>query len=228
MVPALLYLLYKKLRQQDWKKIKKDLYSRLSLRSNQVIVMLVALLLLLSAVLSAQSQSRNYKVVRNGKEIGWANIQKTVDSNAVFYAFASEIKTSFIFTFSSSAREMSEFRDGTLCHSYFFRKLNGTIKADRHTRLIGSNYEVVNKSEKKRLGILPVTYNTLCMYFEEPVGRKQVYSDNYQCFLDIKRESDGGYMITYDGTSNSFYYSNGACSKIEVNSSFYTATLILK
>jgi hypothetical protein len=228
MVPALLYLLYKKLRQQDWKKIKNDLHSRLMVRSNKIIFMLTVLLLFLSFVLSAQSLSRNYKIVRKDKEIGWANIQRTVDSNAVFYAFASEVKTSFLFTFSSYAREISEFRDGTLRHSYFYRKLNGSIKADRHTRLIGGNYEVDNKAEKTKLNIVPVSYNTLCMYFEEPVGRKQVYSDNYQCFLDIKKESDGGYTITYDGTSNSFYYSKGICTRIEINSSFYSATLILK
>jgi hypothetical protein len=228
MVPTLIYLLFKKLRKQDWRKIKRNFFSRLFIRSNQIILSLVILLLLISFVLSAQPQMRNYKVMRKGHEIGWVSILRTIDSNAVFFNFASEIRTSFLFTFSSSAREMSEFRDGTLRHSYFYRKMNGNIKTDRHTRLIGSNYEVQNKSEKTKLDIVPVTFNTLCMYFQEPIGREQVYSDNFQRFLDINRASDGAYTISYDGTSNSFYYSNGICNKVEINSTFYSATLLLK
>lgn len=228
MVPTLLYLLFKKLRKQDWRRIKRNFFSHLFIRSNQIVLVFVILLLLLSFVLSAQPQMRNYKVMRKGNEIGWVSILKTIDSNAVFFTFASEIKTSFLFTFSSSAREISEFRDGTLRHSYFYRKMNGSIKTDRHTRLMGNNYEVQNKSERAKLDIVPVTFNTLCMYFQEPVGRTQVYSDNYQRFLDIKKGSDGAYTISYDGTSNSFYYSNGICNKVEINSTFYSATLIPK
>src|SRR5262245_8659277 len=133
MVPALLYLLFKKLRKQDWSKIKRNCFSRLSSRANHILLILLTSFLALSLVLPAQQQILNYKVVRKGKEIGWAHIQKTVDSNGTLIAFASEIKASFILTFSSSAREISEFKDGTLRHSYFYRKVNGSIKADRHT-----------------------------------------------------------------------------------------------
>lgn len=224
MVPTLLYLLFKKLRKQDWRKIKTNLFSQLFIRSNQVYFMLLILLLLLSFVLSAQS--RHYKVVRKGSEIGWVSVEKKADSNATVISFASEIKTSLILTFSSAAREVSEFRDGTLSHSYFYRRMNGKIKADRHTHLIGSNYEVDDK-EKTKLGIVPVTYNTLCMYFQEPIGRQQVYSDNYQCLLDIKKAGDGYMIKSSDGTCNTFYYTNGVCYKVEINSTFYSATLLL-
>jgi hypothetical protein len=227
MVPTLLYLLFKKLRKQNWEKIKTSFFSGMFIRSNQVVFTLVILLLLLSFVLGAQSL--NYKVMRKGSEIGWVSVEKKIDSNAAVISFASEIKTSLILTFSSVGKEISEFRNGTLHHSYFYRKMNGKIKADRHTRLNGNNYEVENNSEKIKLGIAPVTYNTLCMYFQEPLDRKQVYSDNYQCFLDIKKGSGGGYTITSsDGTSNSFYYTRGVCYRVEIKSTFYSATLWLK
>ena len=229
MVPALLYLLFKKIRKQDWGKIKRNLVSRLFIRSNQIIFSLLILLLLVSFVLAAQKQSRHYKVIRNGGEIGWVNLEKQIDSNATIINLGSEIKARFLFTFSSVAKEISEFRNGKLHHSYFYRKTNGNVKADRHTRLVGDSYEVEDRSEKMKLTISPVTFNTLCMYFQEPVDLRKVYSDNHQCFLDIEKVADGGYkIVSPDDTSNTFYYTGGICYKVKIDHSFYTAELMLK
>jgi len=228
MVPALLYLLYKKLKKQDWGKIRKNLYSRLFIRSNQAVFLLITLYSLFLFNNLAQAQTRNYKVVRKGNEIGWVTVDRKTDSSKTVINFASEVKASFIFTFSTSAKETSEFRDGTLQHSYFFRKTNGNIKADRHTRLAGSSYEVEGRQAKTILAVGPVTFNTLCMYFQEPVGIKQVYSDNCQCLLDIVKEPDGAYKIDSDGATNRFYYLYGICCRVEINSSFYSATLHLR
>jgi len=231
MVPTLLYLLFKKLRKQDWGRIKRNFISRLFMRSNQIIVALMILLLLFSFVLAAQKQSLlNYKVMRKGSEIGWVNLEKLTVNNTTIISMGSEIKTRMILIpFSSAAKEISEFWYGKLHDSYFYRKTNGTVKADRHTRLVGNSYEVEDKSEKTKLNISPVTFNTLCMYFQEPVDRKQVYSDNHQCFLDIEKESDDAYKISFpDGTSNSFYYTGGVCYKVKIDHSFYSAVLLLK
>lgn len=230
MVPALLYLLFKKLRKQDWGKIRRNFTARLFIRSNQIIATLVIFLLLISFVLAAQKQCLNYKVVRKGNEIGWVSLEKLTVNNSTIISLGSEIKaTVILFTFSSAAKEISEFWYGKLHHSYFYRKTNGTVKANRHTRFVGNSYEVEDRSEKTKLNISPVTFNTLCMYFQEPVDQKQVYSENHQCFLDIEKESDGAYRISFpDGSSNSFYYTAGVCSKVKIDNTFYSAELLLK
>jgi hypothetical protein len=66
------------------------------------------------------------------------------------------------------------------------------------------------------------------MYFEEPVGIKEVYSDNCQCLLNITKEADGGYSITSDGATNKFFYVYGICCRVEIDSRFYSATLHLR
>jgi hypothetical protein len=229
MIPTLLYLLFKKLRKQDWEKIKRNLVSRLFIRAHQIIFYLVILLLLVSFVIAAQKQNRHYKVMRKGSEIGWVSLEKLTDSNTTAISLGSEIKTSFLFTFSSTAKETSEFHNGKLQHCYFYRKTNGNVKADRHTRLVGNSYEVDTRTEKMKLNISPITFNTLLMYFQEPVGHEKVYSDNHQCFLKIDKEPDGGYKISFpDGTSNTFYYTGGICYKVKIDHSFYSAILMLK
>ena len=129
MVPTLLYLLFKKLSKQNWRRIKRNFISRLFSRSNQVIGVLIVLLLLVSFVLTAQKQSRNYKVLRNGSEIGWLNVERQTDSNATTISMGTEVKVRFIFSFESAAKEVSQFRDGKLQHSYYYRKTNGNVKA---------------------------------------------------------------------------------------------------
>jgi hypothetical protein len=229
MVPALLYILFTKLRSLNWGIVKRKLLSRLLIRSNQIIPILVILLLLVSFVLAAQKQARYYKVMRNGSEIGWVNLERRTDSNATTLSMESEVNVSFILTFSSSAKEISQFRDGKLYHSYLYRKMNGNVKADRNTHLVGNGYEVEDKSKKTKLNLSPVTYNTLCMYFQEPIGRTKVYSDNHQCFIDIEKKPDGAYRIsTPDGASSSFYYTSGVCYKVKITKSFYSAALMLK
>jgi hypothetical protein len=193
-----------------------------------MIFTLVVLLLLVSIVLTAQKQVRNYKVIRKGDEIGWMSVEKQTDSNTTTITMGTEVRAKFLFTFSSAAKEISQFHDGKLQHSYYYRKTNGNVKADRHTHLVGNSYEVADK-EKTKLTILPVTYNTLCMYFQEPVNLKKVYSDNNQCFLDIEKVADGGYkIVSPDDTSNTFYYTGGICYKVKIDHSFYTAELMLK
>jgi hypothetical protein len=229
MVPALLYLLLKKLRHQNWGKMRRNFVSRLFIARNRIIIALVVILLLISFVLAAQEQNLSYKIIRKGDEIGWVNLVKKTDNNNTIITMQSEVEVTFIFTFSSVAKEVSEFRNGKLNHSYFFRKRNGDVKADRHTHLTSNGYEVESKSEKKKLNILPVTFNTLCMYFEEPVNLKKVYSDNYQCLLDIDKKPDGAYQVTgTDGNITSFYYRDGRCYKVKLDYNFYSATLILK
>jgi len=193
-----------------------------------MILTLLAAALLFSIVLSAQHSVRRYKILRNGSEIGWTTVEKHTDSNTTTINMANEVNIRILLvSYASAAKETSWFRDGKLQHSYYYRKTNGNIKADRHTYLVGNNYEV-GEPKKVKLNILPIAYNTLWMYFQEPIGMSRVYSDNHQCFLDITKKSDGGYSYTSsDGTANTFYYRGGICYKVAINHSFYSATLLL-
>jgi hypothetical protein len=176
----------------------------------------------------AQKQVQNYQIMRNGKNVGWTTVEKMMDSNTMMMIMLTDVKIRFILSYESSAKEISHFRDGNLQQSYYYRKTNGSVKADRHTKLVGNNYEVDDK-EKTKLKITPVTYNTLCMYFQEPVNISKVYSDNHQRFLDIEKTKDGGYKtVSPDNTANIFYYSGGVCNRVKITHSFYSAELVLK
>jgi hypothetical protein len=229
MIPALLYLLIKRLgKNSPATQPTKNIFQVL-IHSYRLVFGLLILLLLISVALSAQKISRSYRVMRSGSEIGWLTVEKQSDSNATTITMATQVRFRFILAYESFAKETSQFVNGTLQHSYYYRKTNGSIKADRHTYLVGNDYEVAENPVRRKLNISPVTYNSLCLYFREPVNLKQVYSDNHQKFLEIEKKPDGGYCVSQpDGTTNTFYYSAGTCYKVKINHSFYSATLFLK
>jgi hypothetical protein len=229
MIPALLYLLLKKIRKHNWANLKS---ARVSHPNIIVFVVLIILLLITSAALAQETQKSrvlNYKVIRNGSEVGWMKLIRNDAENHSTINLTSEVSVRMIFKFSAKANEQAEFVNGKMVHSYIYRKMNGNVKADKHTRFTGHNYEVEQASGKKELEISSVTYNMNCLYFQEPIGIKQVYSDNFQQFVDIQKEPEGYYKIKFpDGSSNYYYYKNGVCAAIHVNHTFYSADIILE
>ena len=227
MIPTLLYLLLKKLQKHNWANLKSKFIGHPN------IIILVALVLLLFITAAASGQSSNFKmlkytVFRNGDEVGWINLSKFDADNRSTISLASEISVRMLFKFTAKANERAEFMNGKLVHSYIYRKMNGNVKADKHTRLTGNGYEVEEASGKKELNIRNVTYNMDCLYFQEPGSITQVYSDNFQQFVPIEKKPEGYYKIKFpDGNSNNYYYKDGVCAAIHINHTFYSADIVL-
>jgi hypothetical protein len=229
MVPVLIYLLYKKFRKSSWPRIRRVVKSKTTKRSGYLVLGLIVLLLLITIGVTAQEQTLKYAVVRKGNEVGWIRIQKNASDHSIVYHLDSEIKTRIIFQFTASAKEETEFEDGRMIYSSLFRKMNGNIKADKQTRLTGSGYIIQKGDDKQKIALPLVTYSLHCLYFQEPVNIKQVYSDNFERFINIERIGDGQYRLRMpDGVTNYFYYSKGVCFKVHIDHSFYSAEIILK
>jgi hypothetical protein len=227
MIPTLLYMLLKRLRKLYWVNLKSKLISQPNVI---VLVMLVILLFFTITAFCQQPQTRTlkYAVMRNGNEVGWINLSKFDLDNRTIITLTSEVSVRMIFKFTAKANEQAEFMNGRLVHSYIYRKMNGNVKADKHTRFTGSNYEVEESSGKKLLDVKMVTYNMDCLYFQEPVDITQVYSDNFQQFVPILKNPEGYYKIKFpDGNSNFYYYKNGVCSAIHINHTWYSADIVL-
>lgn len=186
-------------------------------------------LLLVSNPSDAQYRQLNYKIVQGGDEIGWMKLEKSLEGNRMNLVLISEIRTRIIFLITVNARETSTFENGRLIHSSQFRKTNGSTKVDKRTSLVSDRYVIMKNGERQNTNISYISTNLLSLYFNEPVGVRQVYCDNHECFVQLVKTNDGGYKLNFpDGNSNTFYYSGGICSKIKINHTFYSAEIILK
>ena len=107
--------------------------------------------------------------------------------------------------------------------------MNGTEKANKKTRLEGTNYIVSKDNASESIDEYPIQYNMLCLYTQEPVNISKVYSDNFQQFIDIEKLAPQQYKIKFpDGTYNEYFFTYGICSKIKIHHSLYSASIELK
>ncbi len=229
MIPALLYLLFKKIRNQ---KEKRLFYKNAVGQAKKMIRTFIYVLLLLlfgSVIISAHGQKLNYKVTRDGDEIGWMKLEKICNGEHCRLTLNSTVSFRMIFLFTANVFESASFLNDKLIYSSQWQKRNGDIKVNKQTRYTGNCYEVLENDETEKLSFSEIGCNLLCLYFKEPISIQKVYCDKQQCFSEIKKTKNGGYKVKFpNGDSNCYYYTGGICSRVEIEHSFYSVEVILK
>ena len=228
MIMFLLYTFFKKCSNQRSAENVSVLHKLSGVRFYIISISLLLLLLLISNITKTQHLQLNYTVKQGEDTIGWMRLEKKVTGNTSFLSLISEIKKRVIFMINVSASEYCTFQNGQLFYSCQLRKTNGTRKLSKQTRLVTDKYEVLENEQKRTLSFVYIGANLLSMYFEEPVAINAVYCETLQCFIPITKTTDGGYKIKFpDGNSNSYYYTRGACTKIKISHTFYSAVILL-
>ena len=191
-------------------------------------ILMIVMVVFTGFCLPEQSKMLNYKIVQNNNVIGWMKLEKKDSTNAYQIILNSETKKRFVFLFTITETMRSLFENGVMMHSYSYRKINNDIKVNKHIEYKGSYYEIKKDNSSKQIKPGNIAYNQLCLYFFEPVNISQVYSDNYEQYLKIEKKENQSYSIVFpDGNKNSYYYSNGVCSKVKVEQSLFTVEFIL-
>ena len=184
---------------------------------------------ILPLVVQAQQAETSYTIARDGKQIGWLKLQKTLLGDRTVLSLISEVKTRVIMEFIIAVNDIATFEHGRLVHSTMVRKTNNHIKLNKQTRLFGSKYQVTQEGETAVLDFPLIKANLLSLYFFEPAGLNEVYSDLHEKFLGIKQGKDSSYEVRFPGgNSNLFYYTGGRCTRVQVRHSFYSVDVVLK
>ncbi|WP_316776764.1 DUF6134 family protein [Pedobacter antarcticus] len=177
--------------------------------------------------LAAQEKTVKYNILQNDNIIGQMKFCQKKDSGNLYLSMVSSAKSRFVFSIEVNTEERAHFRNGLLVSSSVQRRVNGKEKANRQTHLINTSYQLKSERKTSRLN-RPINNNLLLLYANEPSNLSQVYSDNYQQFLEIKQTSPHSYRIQLpDGNYNDYYFSDGICKEIILHHSFYTITMRL-
>ena len=209
MVPALLFLLVKKLIRKHW--------------PNGIFILLV-----FAQVPATAQENLRYNITRNGERIGWTSISKITDGENVRIILQSEVKTKFLFRFNVQATEEVTLQSGVITHTAQYRKMNGDVKENKEMRFTVNGYEVHKGTKLERLPFTTLNANVLSLYFQEPVKVTEVYSDKFQKMIRVQSLGNGKYKLTLpDGNSSIYHYRNGNCVRVEIDHSFYSAEMNL-
>jgi hypothetical protein len=177
----------------------------------------------------AQQRKLVYDVMRNGNIIGEIIFLELVKDQKKILSLTSDVKTRYIFSFSDHAEEAAAFEGGILVYSSYYQKQNGSDKANKTTIAAGNSYKLTDDGISKIISCSPIRYNMLLLYTNIPEAIYQVYSDNFQKLLDIKKIEENKYRLTLpDGNYNYYTYENGVCSKVEIERTFFTVQFVLR
>jgi len=192
------------------------------------ILFLIIVTFFLVLIVKAQEKSLVYTIKRNGSRIGDMSLREVKRGNKVNLKLQSNIKTSFIFTFSAKGIEEASYDNGVMVYSSVYQKLNSSEKVNKQIRYVNDVYIIHNNGKEERLGNIKIYYSLLCIYSHEPLTTVLIFSDKYQKFLSIQRLEDHHYRIKFpDGSANDYWFENGICKKIEVDHLLYSAVMEL-
>ena len=223
MITALLIWLFKKYGRPFLHK-HKTRFAFVPVKRISVTILFLAI----STLVFAQEQTLNYNVMHGDKTVGHMKLQKTMNGDDTFLKVASDVKMRFIFSIQVNIREDAHYRNGMLMSSHVSCLVNGKQKANKITEACNGCYQLTDDGKVKSIDQKQINNNLTLMYLQEPVGLSQVYSDNFQQFVQVKQVDSHTYRINLpDGNYNFYSYTNGVCSKVDIHHSLYTIQIQL-
>jgi hypothetical protein len=225
MIPAILLMLmrrYQKNNPQQFLILKMKLFYTVR------ILILIAVAFLLVLISKAQEKNLAYTIKRNGNKIGNLSVKEIREGNKVSLNLQSDIKVSFIFSFSAKGIEEANYDNGMLMYSSVYQKFNGNERVNKQIRYVNDAYIINSNGKEETLNNVKIYYNLLCIYSHEPLSTAFIFSDRFQKFLSIQKLEEHHYRIKFpDGSANDYWFENGVCKKIDVDHAFYSVVMEL-
>jgi hypothetical protein len=225
MIPAIILMLmrrYQKNYPQQFLVLKAKMFYAVR------IVLMFAIALILATITKGQEKNLSYTIKRNGSKVGIMQVKEIKEGKTIRLRLQSDVKTSFIFTFSAKGIEEARYDNGILVYSSVYQRLNGSEKVNKQIRFANDSYVISNKGKEERLYNVKIYYNLVCIYNHEPNTTSLIFSDKHQKFLPIQKLEDHHYRIRFpDGSANEYWFENGVCKRIEIDHTLYSAVMEL-
>jgi hypothetical protein len=170
-----------------------------------------------------------YDVIRNNKKIGNLTFVESTNGQKKILNIVSEVKTSYIFSFSDNTSETAIYENGVLTYSSFYQKQTGSGEVNKTTTTSGKFYKVTNNGDSKLVNLSPIHFGMLRLYINVPDTITKVFSGNYQQMLDIKKIAENKYRLALPDEKYNYYtYKNGVCAKVEIVRSLVSLQFVLR
>lgn len=196
---------------------------------------LTALLILIFLPLTEEafSQERTliYDIIKGDNKIGEITAVRTEESEGkVSYKMHSSVRYSFIKKINLDMHINMLMHDGMMLKADSKEVLNESPRASSSIWWNGDDYMKKEDDENAlALGIEPVHHTTMTIYFSEPSDLKHVFSERHSEYLSIKKLGNHRYeLTTTDGKSNIYTYTDGICTRVDIDHWFADFSFVLR
>lgn len=171
---------------------------------------------------SPAPQPLHYDIVFNNSTIGRLAVTAIASTNGIRYHADGLVMIHLLGEKSMKTLINSTYQDNLLTESSFLDQVNGKTKHDARVIREGTGYRIQVNEELSRLPNRRISYSAASLYYQEPVGISEVFSERHGQFCKVRPVGNHTYELTQpDGRKNRYRYARGACQEVEVNQRFF-------
>ncbi len=186
--------------------------------------------LLLGFSISLFAQELIYDISMSGRKMGSMIVtKKQVSAQEVYYSAITDVqytlfrKTDLVYFYEAV------FNGTLLKKAYFIYKKNGALEEE--SKLLWTDQGYRSTISLKHLKYTePFKKSMLCMYFQPPQHREEIFSERFHDFVKVGATEEIGKFIFYvpNGDKSIYYYNKkGICEKISITSSLLSFDMVL-
>jgi hypothetical protein len=185
--------------------------------------------ILLSSLTSSIAQNIRYDVVKGSRNLGSMEVVKKVTDNTTNYKVESNVEIKVLLTFKIYYFLEEFFENRSLKKGNAHNTLND--KMQKQSVVLGDNerYVINLNGEVHKFNEGNITYSIPHLYYEEPVGKEKVFSQQFAGYLPILKVAEHTYEVeSPDGANVYKYDANGRCVEVKVSRTFATFYFLIK
>lgn len=191
--------------------------------------LIILFLLAVTFSLPLQAQELSYDIVWKGDSIGFLTATKKPVKNVTRYEIDSQASFRIIAKIELDYYFENVFSNGVLVKGISKHSMNNKLKSSSSIKWDGKKYLATVDEQEVNLDRQAVKTSMTSMYYQEPVGLKEIFSERYAVYCSIKPVSPNKYELTLpNGNKNYYTYKGGICTLVEVNHPMATFYFKLK
>jgi len=171
-----------------------------------------------------------YNVEMQDKVVGWMSSTKTIssDNTELKFKIDSKVNVDIITRVEVNYTLESTFRDNYLHFSRLINIVNSDTQNYTRLQWDGIRYNTWDGKRNKYLDDQKIIYSVGCLYFREPVGLTNLFSEKFLTFCPITKNGEY-YSISFpDGSKTIYKYQNGICVWVETKQRLFKIIFRLK
>jgi hypothetical protein len=178
----------------------------------------IALAFLFLFPFALQAQKHFYDVELFGKKIGSTVVERIDKGNGeIEYKLNSHTEVNILFTHKTSVMSTDVvYKNGQLISSYV-KNVKDDVTEVASVIWDGAKY-VIKRGEESLTFTQPIDFSTILLYFFEPKGRKQIFSERLGQLCGFTNPGTDAFECKLDnGVDNIYRYKNGIMYELEMS-----------
>ncbi len=165
---------------------------------------------------AATIEKFDYEVIVYNRTIGTFLASKVELNERADYSLETKISTRIFKNIEFDFAMNSSYQNSILVHSDLKNYMNNELRKSSTVDFDGSKYLIRTKKNTITHNEVRIEYSSASLYFEEPIGRKFLFSENYGINLPIIEIKPHKYLVKLpNGDTNYYEYKNGEVASVE-------------